>query len=125
MHKGLAQCQTGLACYGTIIPGLDTYDRCCGPVLQNNTLARSFSSGSLRCSPCYGNKNYDCNAEILNFLAVIGLERASYTLNETHAYKSYRIKLKVLSPADPFEFSYGKPRVRLLAVPGTATGISQ
>ena len=44
---------TGLECFGTTIPNLNTFDDCCGAVLADNTLARSFLSRGL-CSPCYG-----------------------------------------------------------------------
>ena len=52
--------------------------------------------------------------------AVIGLEQDSYTLNEGNTV--YSIRLRVLSPADSAGFTFGRPRLRLLGIPGTATG---
>lgn len=48
-----AQCMTGAECFGTAIPGLNTFDDCCRAVLADFSLARSFVGGS-RCFPCYG-----------------------------------------------------------------------
>ena len=55
---------------------------------------------------------------MLHIFTVLGLDQSQYTLAEWSV--SYSLRLRLLSPANTFILS--RPRLRLLGVPGTASG---
>ena len=125
---------------------LRTYEACCQPLLDDNTVRRSFVSNG-RCFECISKYSscmpalyysyytqYDivflsyratsflaiCSTTsiILIIFAVIGLDQPMYTLNESSTV--YMRRLRLLAPTGYTWFA--RPRLRLNGISGTAGG---
>ena len=115
-----AQCySSSFRCQGATTSG-SSFEDCCRPVVASNSLERSFSSSG-GCYSCIGKhimlNLYICTWYIIIF-TVLGLNQSQYTLAERSAF--YSLRLRLLSPANTLFL--GRPRLRLLGVPGTASG---
>ena len=98
-----------------------SFDDCCRPVIASNDFERSFSFTGSDCSSCIGTKYYELLLYvclIYIFFTVLGLAQSQYTFAERSTF--YSLRLRLLSPATTLFL--GRPRLRLLGIPGTASG---